>query len=94
MEDERFASPIMLQLKQHAENAGDTAFGLLLDTVHELIERGIYRPLPAHEVASLVWSSLHGIASLKLTCPLYPFEGGTAAPGALMLDILQRGLLA
>ena len=94
MEDERFAEPIMLQLKQDEENASESAFGLLLDTVQALIDGGVYRPLPAHEVASLLWSSLHGIASLKLTCPLYPFEGDTAAPGALMLDILQRGLRA
>jgi AcrR family transcriptional regulator len=94
MEDERFASPIMLQLKASDGNTGDTAFGILLDTVAELIERGIYRPLNPQAVASLLWASLHGIAALKLSCPAYPFEGSIAGPGELMLDILTRGLLA
>jgi AcrR family transcriptional regulator len=94
MEDERFASPIMLALKGSSDNAGDTAFSFLLDTVGELIDRGIYRPLNPHAVAALLWSSLHGIAALKLSCSQYPFEGSILEPGALVMDILTRGLLA
>ena len=94
MEDERFAAPIMLALKEADGNAGDTAFGFLLDTVQELIDRGIYRPLNAKAVAALLWSSLHGIAALKLSCSQYPFEGSILEPGALVMDILTRGLLA
>jgi AcrR family transcriptional regulator len=94
MENERFAAPIMLALKAQDGNAGDTAFGLLLDTVQELIDHGIYRPLHAHAVAALLWSSLHGIAALKLSCAAYPFEGSIAEPGELLMDILTRGLLA
>jgi AcrR family transcriptional regulator len=94
MEDERFAAPIMLALKASEANSGDDAFGFLLGTVQELIDRGIYRPLPAHTIASLLWSSLHGIVALKLSCKDYPFEGGIAAPGETLMDILDRGLLA
>jgi AcrR family transcriptional regulator len=94
MEDERFASPIMLTLKESADNAGDTAFGLLLDTVQELIDRGIFRPLNPQAVAALLWASLHGIAALKLSCSQYPFEGSILEPGALMMDVVLRGLLA
>jgi AcrR family transcriptional regulator len=94
MEDERFASPIMLALKDSDDDAGDTAFGFLHDTVRELIDRGIYRPLNAQAVAALLWSSLHGIAALKISCPSYPFEGSIAEPGELLMDILTRGLLA
>jgi len=94
MEDERFAAPIMLALKEADGNAGDTAFGFLLDTVQELIDRGIYRPLNAKAVAALLWSSLHGIAALKLSCSQYPFESSILEPGALVMDILTRGLLA
>jgi AcrR family transcriptional regulator len=94
MEDERFASPIMLALKASDDDTGDAAFGLLLDTVRELIDRGIYRPLNPRAVAALLWSSLHGIAALKLSCSAYPFEGSIAQPGELMMDILARGLLA
>jgi hypothetical protein len=54
----------------------------------------VYRPLPAHTIASLLWSSLHGIAALKLSCSEYPFEGGIAEPGETLMDILERGLLA
>jgi AcrR family transcriptional regulator len=94
MVDEKYAEPIMLALKASENNTGDTAFGFLLGTVNELIERGIYRPLDPHTVASLLWSSLHGIAALRLTCTGYPFENGIAEPGELMLDILERGLRA
>jgi AcrR family transcriptional regulator len=94
MEDERFASPIMLQLKTDEANPGDTAFDFLLDTVRELIDRGIFRPLPAETIAALLWSSLHGIAALKLSCSQYPFEGDIAPPGEMLMDILTRGLRA
>jgi AcrR family transcriptional regulator len=94
MEDERFASPVMLALKESSDKSGDTAFSFLLDTVGELIDRGIYRPLNPQAVAALLWSSLHGIAALKISCPTYPFEGGILEPGALMIDIVTRGLLA
>jgi AcrR family transcriptional regulator len=94
MEDERFASPIMLALKAAEDNAGDTAFDFLLGTVQELIDRGIFRPLPAHTIASLLWSSLHGLAALKLSCRDYPFEGSIAEPGETLMDILDRGLMA
>ncbi len=94
MEDERFAAPIMLALKASENDTGSSAFDFLLATVTELVERGIYRPLPPHDIAALLWSSLHGIAALKLSCPQYPFEDSIAAPGALMIDILTRGLRA
>ena len=94
MEDERFAAPIMLQLKGDDENPGDAAFGILIETVQQLIERGIYRALPAPAIAALFWSSLHGIAALKLSCSNYPFEGSIAEPGELMMELLNRGLLA
>jgi len=94
MEDERFASPIMLQLKNDASNPGDTAIDFLVTTVRELLERGIFRPLPAEMIAALLWSSLHGIAALKLSCSQYPFEGDIAAPGEALMEILIRGLRA
>jgi AcrR family transcriptional regulator len=94
MEDERFAAPILMALKASDDDTGDTAFGLLLDTVRELIDRGIYRALNPQAVAALLWSSLHGIAALKLSCSTYPFEGSIAQPGELMMDVLARGLLA
>jgi AcrR family transcriptional regulator len=94
MEDERFAAPIMLALKESEDNTGDTAFDFLLGTVQELIDRGVYRPLPAHTIASLLWSSLHGIAALKLSCSEYPFEGSLTEPGETLMEILDRGLFA
>jgi AcrR family transcriptional regulator len=94
MEDERFAAPIMHVLKESEEDPGEGAFDFLLGTVQELVDCGVYRPLPAHTIASLLWSSLHGIAALKLSCSEYPFEGGLAEPGETLMDILERGLLA
>ncbi len=92
MEDERFASPILTQLGESDDDTGSTAFGFLFDTVTELIDSGIFRPLDAQTIASLLWSSLHGIAALKLTCPKYPFDGSITEPGEELIDILIRGL--
>jgi AcrR family transcriptional regulator len=94
MEDERFASPIMMQLKNDDGNPGDGSFDLLVNAVRELIDRGIFRPLPAETIAALLWSSLHGIAALKISCSQYPFEGDIAAPGETLMEILTRGLHA
>ena len=94
MEDERFAAPVMARLKYDEDNASESAFNILLNTVHELVERGIYRALAPDAIAALLWSSLHGIAALKLSCPDYPFAGSTAEPGHMLMDILERGLRA
>ena len=94
MEDERFASPILTRLGESDDDTGGTALGILLDTVAELIDNGTFRRLDAETIAALLWSSLHGIAAVKLTCPKYPFAGSTRAPGELLMDILTLGLRA
>jgi AcrR family transcriptional regulator len=94
MEDARFTAPAMQALGASDDDVAGTAFGVLLATVTELLAGGGYRPLDPHDVASLIWSSLHGVAALKIACSTYPFEHGTDAPGALLMDILLRGLRA
>jgi AcrR family transcriptional regulator len=92
MEDERFAALAMHALEASEDDTGDIAFGVLLTAVTDVLSLDGYRPLDPHEVASLLWASLHGIAALNLTCGMYPFPNGTAAPGTVLMDMLLRGL--
>jgi len=94
MEEERYAAPLFERLAASDDDTGDRAFGILLASVTELVERGIYRPLDPQAAAAMLWAALHGIAALKLSCSDYPFAGSIAAPGELMIDILTRGLRA
>lgn len=88
MEDERFAELIAAVT---ADSREEDAFALLVATVGELIERGIFRPLDPRGVATLLWAGLHGIAALALACPAFAFPNGVETPGAQMIDTLVRG---
>jgi AcrR family transcriptional regulator len=95
MENERFASSIMARLKENDADGGDAgSFALLLATVEALVASGTFRALPADLIASLLWAGLHGIASLKISCPTYPFSGDIEQPGEAMIETLVRGFAA
>ncbi len=47
---------------------GVGAFGILEQTVAELIARGDFRQLPATVVAETIWGWLHGLVALRATC--------------------------
>jgi AcrR family transcriptional regulator len=90
MEDERFAEQVMARIKDDGKADGG-AFDLLTATVQELIDAGRFRPLPADLIAGLLAAAMHGIASLKISCPEYPFAGELDVPTEAMLDALVRG---
>lgn len=94
MENARLSSAIMLRLGETADNPGDGAFALLERSVAELIACGRWRGGDARLVASLLWSSLHGIAALKLSCPNYPFPASIREPGEALIAALTRGFTA
>ncbi len=89
MEDERFAEHVMARLKEEGGDGG--AFDMLVTTVQTLVEKGVFRKLPADLIAGLFAAAVHGIASLKLSCPTYPFSGEVEGPTEVMLDALVRG---
>jgi AcrR family transcriptional regulator len=93
MEDERFAREVIGPLKE-AGGADSGAFDLLVATVGALIDDGTFRPMPAELIAGLLAAAVHGIASLGISCPTYPFGGELAGPLEAMLDVLLRGFSA
>jgi AcrR family transcriptional regulator len=78
MEDPAFLAAVLA--RQAADDPGARAYTLLVETAGALIAAG--RKLPkvgkpprvatAIEFAETIWASLHGIVSLKLTCPAFP----------------------
>jgi AcrR family transcriptional regulator len=90
MEDERFAEQVMARLKE-TEDADGGAFEFLTATVNALIDDGTFVALSADLIAGLLWSALHGIASLKISCATYPFPSDTDEPARVMIDALVRG---
>jgi len=55
------------------EDAGARAYAALIGPLAELRERGRLRPdLDVQPVADALWSALHGVVALKLTCPNFP----------------------
>jgi AcrR family transcriptional regulator len=90
MENERFARYVMAPLKEggHPDRG---AFQFLTATVQSLIDAGVFRALPAETIAALLFAGLHGIASLKISSPSYPFPGDVAEPAETMIDMLVRG---
>jgi AcrR family transcriptional regulator len=93
MEDERFARQVIGPLKE-AGGADPGAFDLLVATVQALIADGTFRPMPAELISGLLAAAVHGIASLKISCPTYPFDGEISGPVEAMLDVLLRGFSA
>jgi hypothetical protein len=55
------------------EDAGARAYAALTGPLAELRERGQLRSeLEVPAIADALWSALHGIIALKLTCPNFP----------------------
>jgi AcrR family transcriptional regulator len=78
MEDPAYLAAVLAH--PPADDPGARAYGLLVDAAEALMSAG--RRLPkvgkparaatAVEFAETIWASLHGIVSLKLTCPVFP----------------------
>ena len=79
--------------KTHAEMARvekHAAFALLLQRVQAYLEAGLLSG-DAFLVATLLWSGMHGVTSLLVTFPTFPF-GERARYVAAMADVLLAGL--
>lgn len=78
-----------LGTQTEAGDSGARAYAALLGPVTELRERGRLRPaLDVQAVADSLWSALHGLVALKLTCPKFP-----ATPVDTLLPTMLTTLL-
>jgi len=86
------------QLPEHHGNPSLDAYALLCVLVHKAMERGLFREdlTDAEFVAQLLWSGMHGIAALRISCPEHDawiqFRPAKAL-GAEMSRDLMAGLL-
>ena len=49
---------------------GDTAFDSLLQTVSQCQSQGYFKGLDSHRLSMMIWSSIHGLCSLHISCHL------------------------
>ncbi len=52
---------------------GFKIYGFLVDAVRALLKTSNVNSVDPQEIAQLCWSTIHGIASLRLTMPAFPF---------------------
>jgi len=99
MEDPAYLAAVFAEPAK--DDPATAAYNLLTEVAGDLLAAGMRPPKigrPAHavtavELAESLWASLHGIVSLKLTCPAFP-----TAPAELLTEIhvetMLRGLSA
>ncbi len=90
MEKQGFADVVFPpdELKE-PDDPGDRAFRALAGTVEELQRLGRVRTdIPATTIADMLWSGVHGIVSLKLSCPQFP-----ETPAETLADYLQETMM-
>ena len=54
--------------KQSEESAGSRAYALLVELAARLQNEGVMHEATKSELAELIWTTLHGIVSLQITC--------------------------
>ena len=70
MEDPQLTTAVF---KAAGDDPGQRAYRALLDPLEELRQAGRLRPgADVQALADTLWSLVHGIVSLKLTCPGFP----------------------
>jgi len=95
MEDPKFSSELVGSHKAHDKSdPGWQAFGLLRDTVAQLMESGKMAKRNPDAVAEAIWASLHGIVSLRLVCQESMFQTDVRELTDLMEHIMVHGLAA
>jgi AcrR family transcriptional regulator len=87
------AAYIEAAFAEKGENdAGNKAYQILLNIAEDLRRSGYYRGKAAsNEVADMIWTTWHGIISLKLTCTYFPMTPVETLV-ALMTKTLVEGL--
>ena len=92
MEDAKFSTP-MFKDDHDDRSPGQQALGFLIAAFEELkAQKRIPTSANCAELADLLWVSVHGIVSLKLTCPEYP-ETSTDRLTRLMSNALLDGII-
>ena len=72
MDDPEITATVLSAPSKHS-NAGERAYLALIGPIGELGAAGTLRAgLDAQATADALWSSLHGLISLRLTCPSFP----------------------
>ena len=88
MEDPEITATLLVGSTQ-SNTAGARAYLALIEPVALLSARGTLQPgMEVQAVADSLWSALHGLVALKLTCPTFP-----ATPTHALLSTLLRTLL-
>lgn len=82
--------------EQHEDDPATRAYEVLVETASRLIRAGL-RPAKAGkparavtpiEFAEAIWAALHGVVSLKLTCPAFP-----TSPAGILTDVIVETLV-
>lgn len=74
-----------------AAPSGQATYALLEEEVARLIEAGHLRPAPPQLVAETIWAAGHGLVSLLITKPGFPWSPRPALM-RMMAETLTRGL--
>jgi len=71
MNQAKLSDQIMAEaLERHG---GFTTYEFLVDAVRKVLEMRDIRSIDPHEIAQLCWSTIHGVATLRLTLTAFPF---------------------
>jgi AcrR family transcriptional regulator len=89
----RFMFMTPFQPDHAASDAGETAYGLVRNTVADAIKSGRFRPGDVDTTAQVLWSALHGAVSLLVTYGAEKFPCAPAAPD-LIEQVIDAGLRA
>jgi AcrR family transcriptional regulator len=94
MEEQSFADSVMgPKALEDPDEPGTRAFELVRATVAELVDRGTFRPIDPEAGAHVLWAGMHGLVSLRLSCPGFPCEDVDLLAD-LMCESLIRGMSA
>ena len=70
---------------------GVSTFQKLMDAVEACMDAGVFRRQDVFLVATGIWSLVHGVTSMRITIPEFPFVGEQALLDHV-LDTYARGL--
>ena len=73
MEDPRYTTSVITRRDVNSDLPGAKTFSMLVGAFEQLKGRDrIAKELDSRLLAEALWSAIHGIVSLKITCPQYP----------------------
>ena len=92
MEDPKFTNALLQGVPiEGADGAGVAAFNLLIGIFDELRAKDLLaKDTDSPLLAQVLWTGVHGIVSLKLTCPAF-LTTSAADLGATAIDIFLAG---